>query len=345
MEEELTEWQELRGTLRRQSALLERVQRIAQIGGWELNGRTRTLTWTDETYRIHGVTRENFSPTLESAISFYTPQARPLIVEAVKAASTQGVGYDLELPLLRKDGVLRWVRATGRRADEEGDFDVICGVFQDITERRVLEQAILNIAQRERTLIGFDLHDGLGQELTGMSLTLAGILSKVPESAGPFREELRQVETSMRAAINTCRELAQGLSPTGRGGLLGAVQELAARIEKLHALKVKVRTRGGDWGLDDAVADHLYRITQEAVTNAIKHGQARRIMISLASSPIGTLVAIVNDHHGSAAKSTDGMGLKIMRYRARLLGATLSIKKLSAGGMRVRCCLVRGSDE
>ena len=347
MEKESSDWLELKERLRRQSRLLERLQRIGQIGSWELNTRTRSLTWTDETYRIHGVSRSSYSPTLESAINFYTPQARPLIRHALNAASNQGVGYDLELPLLRKDGVLRWIRATGRRADEAGNLDLLCGVFQDITERRLLEHEIINIAQRERTLIGFDLHDGLSQELTGMSLTLSGILSKIPKSADRFREELRGVETSMRAAINTCRELAQGLSPTGRerGGLVGAVRELATRMEKPPALRLKVRTRGGDWGLDDASADHLYRIAQEAVSNAIKHGHARRIIISLASSPTKRMVSIVNDHHGVAAKATDGMGLKIMHFRARLLGATLSIRSLPSGGMRVRCCLPKAAEE
>lgn len=340
IESEPPDPEQLKEVLRRQSALLEQVQRIGQIGGWELNRRTQKLTWTDETYRIHGVTRADYSPMLDSAIAFYTPQSRPFIRRALEAASMRAVRYDLELQILRENGVRRWVRATGGRADQEGEPDVVRGVFQDITERRLLEQEIVNIAQRERALIGFDLHDGLGQELTGVSLILAGILSNIPDGARPFRDELRQVEISVRAAIDTCRALAQGVSPTGRerGGLVGAVRELAVQIEKLHCLEVSVRTRGC-WDIDNATADHLYRITQEAVTNAIKHAHARRIVISLASNAARSLVSIVNDHRGISENTTDGMGLKIMRYRAHLMGATLSITDLPFGGLRVRCCV------
>ena len=332
-------------TLRRQSALLERVQRIAQIGGWELNWRTHALTWTDETYRIHGVTRENYRPTVESAIGFYTPQCQPLIRRALNEVTTKSHPFDLELQIVSQDGAVRWVRSMGRRADDEGEPDLVCGVLQDITDRRLLEEEIIQIAQRERTLLGFDLHDGLGQELTGLAFTLSGILSKIPPSAAPFREELRGVETSVREAIGTCRALAVGLSPTGRerGGFVGAVQHLAARMTKLHSLDVRVRTRGQLWSLEDGVADHLFRITQEAVTNAIKHAHAKRILISLVSNSARTVVSIQNDSHELPAKSPGGMGIKIMHYRARLIGATLTFTNLAGGGTRVRCCLETSS--
>ena len=151
-------------TLRRQSRLLERVQRIAQIGGWELDLCTNELTWTDETYRIHGVTRDTYQPTVETAIGFYTPETQPIIRKALHAATRRA---------------LHWVRATGLRQDAEGEPHILCGVFQDVTDRRVLEQEILYVGQRERTLLGFDLHDGLGQELTGALFMLGGVLGKL----------------------------------------------------------------------------------------------------------------------------------------------------------------------
>jgi signal transduction histidine kinase len=335
-------------TLRRQSTLLEKVQSTAQIGGWELDLRSKELTWTEETYRIHGLTPAEYAPTLETSIDFYIPEARPLIRQAVAAAIASGARFDLELQIVpkdgREDGERRWVRAIGRREAVDGQPRRLVGVFQDINERRLLESEIVLIAQREQNRIGVDLHDGLGQELTGISFMLSGLLARVPESAETFRADLRKVETLVRHAVGACRSLAQGVSPTARehGGLLTAVRELGARIASLHDIEVIVRTRGREFGLADATSDHLYRIIQEAMTNAIKHGQARRVVVSIDWNAERTLVSITNDGRTIApAVHSEGMGLGIMRYRARLIGAILEIGPSAAGGTRVRCCLPR----
>jgi signal transduction histidine kinase len=333
-------------TLRRQSLMLEKVQSTAQIGGWEVDLRTRELTWTEETYRIHGLAADAYKPTVESAIEFYTPETRPLIRHAVEAAALVGSRFDLELQILRQDatnqGERRWVRAIGRREEVAGQAGRLVGVIQDITERRLLEREIVLIAQREQNRISSDLHDGLGQELTGISLMLSGLLTRVPESAETFRTDLRNVETLVRHAVGSCRSLAQGVSPTGRehGGLVAAVRELGARIAKLHGIRVLVRTRGQNLGLGNATADHLYRIVQEAMTNAIKHGHARRVVVCIEWNARRTFVSISNDGETIASpRRSEGKGLGIMRYRARLIGATVDIGPGVAGGTRVRCCL------
>ena len=327
-------------TLRRQSVLLEKIQATAQIGGWELNLLTNELTWSEETYRIHGRTQADYTPTVESAIGFYTPETEPLIRHAVEAAIASAARYDLELQIVRRDGERRWVRAIGRREDEGGKPRRVFGVFQDITDRRLLESKIVSIAQREQTRIGFDLHDGLGQDLTGIALLLDGLLSQVPDSEVAFREEMRRVIVLMRGTIDSCRLLAQGLSPTGnqQGGLIGALRALAVRIAKLTGVTIRVRTRGRTLLLDETVSDQLYRIAQEAITNAIKHGLARRIVVSINWNAARTVVSVTNDGNPiTAGSSTGGMGLGIMRYRARLIGATLAIDATAAGGTRVRC--------
>jgi PAS domain S-box-containing protein len=329
-------------TLRRQSILLERVQSTAQIGGWELDLWTRALAWTDETYRIHGLTRGRFELTVETAIGLYTPETAPRIRQALDAAIKIGARFDLELQILREDGERRWVRAIGRREDAAGQPRRLLGVLQDVTERRVLESEIVQIAQREQNRIGIDLHDGLGQELTGISFMLAGLLTRVPESAERFRADLHRVETLVRSAVGMCRTLAQGVSPTARdhGGLITAVRELGVRIATLHGIEVHVRTHGRDPELEDATADHLYRIVQEAITNAIKHGKARKVVVAIAVNARRILVSITNDGRPIVnVPHSEGMGLGIMRYRARLIGATVTIEPGPSGGTRVRCCL------
>lgn len=328
--------------VRKQSALLEKVQRIAQIGGWELNLRTNELTWTEETYRIHGVTPASFTPTVDTAIAFYTRNTQPTIRRALKAAAELALHYDLELQIVRADGVMRWVRSVGRRTDEEGDPHIVCGVIQDITDRRALEEEIVSIAQREQTRIGLDLHDGLGQELTGVSLILHSVVSKLPPSAATYRDILNGVEQQVRDAINTCRTLAYGLSPTarGRGGLVVAIQEFASRLQELHSLPIRLRLKGESVFLEDTAADHLFRITQEAVTNALKHARPTQITIALHSSAERTVLSITNDAQEPLQQSSKvpGIGLDLMRYRARLIGGTLTVREF-IGGMRIRCCV------
>lgn len=329
-------------TLRRQAQLLDRVQQTGQIGGWELDLRTDALTWTDESYRIHGVRKQDYVPTLESAGRFYTPESATLLRRSREATAANQARFDVEAQVTHAAGASRWVRIIGRREDEAGLPRRLVGVFQDITERRLMENEIVSIAQREQTRIGLDLHDGLGQELTGISLMLCALVAKVPDAAGAFRDELARAEGLLRDAIGSCRTLAHGLSPAGRerGGLIGAVRVLAQHLHSISDVKIQVRTRGHELLLGDTVADHLFRISQEAITNAIKHGPARHIAVSIDFKAARTLISITDDGRGaSSPMRPEGLGLGIMRYRARLIGASLSIEPTGVGGTRVRCRL------
>lgn len=181
---------------RRQSVLFERVQQIAHIGGWALDLRSKVLTWTEETYRIHGVNRDEYSPTVESALGFYTADGASVIRHAMERAISAGTRYDIELQIARPDGERRWVRVVGQREDDlQQSPQRLCGVFQDISARRTLESEIVLIAQREQTRIGFDLHDGLGQELSGISLILSALLRTEQRAIDPLRDDLRQLDT------------------------------------------------------------------------------------------------------------------------------------------------------
>ncbi len=122
-------------------AFLERTGRVAGVGGWELDLTRGTLTWSAETRRIHEVA-DDFEPTLDAAIGFYTPAARPLIEAAVQHAIATGEGWDIELPLQTARGRAIWVRAVGEVELEAGRAVKLLGAFQDITERRRLEEQV-----------------------------------------------------------------------------------------------------------------------------------------------------------------------------------------------------------
>ncbi|HEY0799589.1 MAG TPA: PAS domain S-box protein, partial [Steroidobacteraceae bacterium] len=231
-------------------------------------------------------------------------------------STDQGRGqyFENRAVLVRDDGV-----ATG-----------ISISMRDITERKRLEQEILDVAGRERQSIGRDLHDGLGQELTGVALMLRGLSSRINRRCPDVVENVNEIVGHVNQSIETARSLARGLLPVGAetGGLTSALKALAARSRDLHGLEVTFCAEVcPTFSLSEANASHLYRITQEALTNAARHGRATLVEISLIATEKAFTLQITDNGVGMsrAAPSAAGMGLKIMKYRADMIGAKFDI--------------------
>jgi hypothetical protein len=202
--------------------------------------------------------------------------------------------------------------------------------MRDITERKRLEQEILDVSGRERQSIGRDLHDGLGQELTGVALMLRGLSSRIQQRCPDVVENVNEIIGHLNQSIETARSLARGLLPvrTETGGLSAALRALAARSRDLYGLEVTFRSElCPEFVLTETDASHLYRIAQEALTNASRHGHASLVDISLIAKEDGFTLCITDNGVGFArtAPSGSGMGLKIMKYRADMIGAKFEI--------------------
>jgi signal transduction histidine kinase len=211
-------------------------------------------------------------------------------------------------------------------------------------EVRQLEAQIREVSQREHERIGHDLHDGLGQELTGVSLHLKSLEDAIERDAPQLRARVHSVRDMVEQCIATARALAQGLSPVhlDRDGFAGALEQLAASSGALYSVPVKF-ARHGNAALPKelAGAPDLYRIAQEAVRNAARHSGASEIRLTLVLDD-DELVIIVEDNGRGIlqnASASGGMGLKIMRYRASIVGASLEIGARDGGGTVVRCSL------
>jgi len=218
----------------------------------------------------------------------------------------------------------------------EGQERKVVHILGDISEKKRLEKEIIEAEDRERNRIGQDLHDELGQRLTGVSFLCKTLEMRLEEQGRPEAAEMRKIETHVNEAILNTRELASGMrcvKPVAEG-LQSALQDLACRLEEQFGIDCLFVCEQEVPVHANAVATHLYRIVQEAVHNAVKHGGARRVEVVL-SRMNGTLYLSV-ECDGKAfdgrKDATEGLGLKIMRYRANMIGAMLWIEKRTGGG-------------
>jgi PAS domain S-box-containing protein len=219
-------------------------------------------------------------------------------------------------------------------------------MLQDATARRQLEREVLEVSNREQQRIGNDLHDGLGQELTGIALLLRGLESRAERESPALSPSIEEVALLVNDAIFTTRALARGLSPVtfDRGGLALGLEELARRLSAMFHIDVRcVADNALDHGLASVNALHLYRIAQEAVTNAAQHGHADRVQISLCIDGGRGLLRIEDNGGGfNPAIQSKGLGLRIMHYRAQMMAGSLRIESARGRGTIVSCWFPRG---
>jgi PAS domain S-box-containing protein len=201
---------------------------------------------------------------------------------------------------------------------------------RNITERRRLEREILEVSTRERQTIGRDLHDGLGQELTGVALMLRGLATRIQKECPDSVSQVNEIVALVNQSIDTARALARGLLPVNkeRGGLSNALRALTDRSRDLYGFEAHFQAEvSEDVPLNETTASHLFRIAQEALTNTARHSRATAMGIYLSVTKSRFSLRITDDGVGvgDAVRSGSGMGLKIMRYRAGMIGAKIEI--------------------
>jgi PAS domain S-box-containing protein len=211
----------------------------------------------------------------------------------------------------------------------------------DITEREQLEKAILNISAREQRRIGQDLHDGLGQHLTGIAFMAKAHEAKLTDQGMHEAADAAKIVRLVNEAIHKTRELARGLLPvlSDEHGLMSALQLWASEVEDLFGVSCQFQCDAPVLIQDYTAATHLYRIAQEAVHNAIKHGRPKNIFIRLSADQERGTLLIEDDGRGisEARANSQGMGLHIMNYRAGMVGGALEVCPDPIKGTIVTC--------
>jgi PAS domain S-box-containing protein len=270
--------------------------------------------------------------------------------------------FTVEHRARREDGHWHWALVHGMvvSRDDAGKPLRMIGTYADITERKTVEREltaakeaaeallerasmaerrILDISEQTRERIGQELHDDLGQHLTGAAFLSEILFRKLEALKRPEKDDAANITRLINDAVAKTRTLAQGLYPVElkEAGLRSMIEQLARKVERTYALDCEVEADAG-FAIEDAgVAINLFRMTQEAISNAVRHGKARRIVIRMLCMADATILEIADDGCGLPEGALDkgGLGMHTMRYRAALIGAELRIARGASGGAKV----------
>jgi PAS domain S-box-containing protein len=237
-----------------------------------------------------------------------------------------------------------------------GQRRMFAGIIHDLSERKALERQVVEASSSEQRRIGQDLHDGLCQELVGLSMGLALLARKLTrKSAAEDGAAVEKFADSLAGMATEARRLAHGLNPVDldAGGLAEALERLAQRVGESTGIACAFEWDGRGTASDAATATHLYRIAQEAVANAVKHAKPAQIKLRLAEEEGCLRLEIADDGTGIVASSSrpvsmgaaadgGGIGMRTMNFRAGLIGAALDVQPGVKGRGTVITCTVRG---
>jgi PAS domain S-box-containing protein len=246
-----------------------------------------------------------------------------------------------EFEFLTRDGDIRTGILSAEVIEIRGAACMLSHVA-DVTEARRLERTIMTIGDRERRKIGQDIHDDLCPHLIGIEGLVRVMKRRLEKGGSGEAAATEQIERFIREAIDKSRRLARGLCPVDLvdRGLEHSFAALARNTRLAFGIPCALSANGTIGISDHDTQTHLFRIVQEAVNNAARHSGAGQITVDVAADRLRTTVTVTDDGAGMPADADPGgMGLRIMRHRARMIGGILEIRPAAGGGTVVRIIL------
>ena len=254
--------------------------------------------------------------------------------------------YQREKRYIHKDGHLVWAQASASALrNNKSELIYIISMVEDITERKELEQEVLETSANERRRVGHELHDGLGQYLAGIAFKAKALEQTLVAESLPHGAEAKELAALVSNAISQTRSLARGLDPieVETIGLQAALQNLAVETQKFFNISCQFRCADSSLTVEPQSSLTLYRVVQEAIHNGITHGDARSIEIELRADGPNLSLRIRDDGAGFQPEHArqHGIGLRVMHYRARSLGGNLRISSRPQQGTEIFCVVPR----
>ncbi|HTS18586.1 MAG TPA: chemotaxis protein CheB [Verrucomicrobiae bacterium] len=307
-----------------------------------LDGHLRVVLANRAFYQVFRVTRDETERKFIYDLGdkqWDIPALRALL-EDILPRNSHLTGFEVDhvFPKIGR----RFMLLNARRLRPEGDgARLILLAMEDATERRTLEKMVLDIGEAEQQRLGRDLHDGLGQHLTGVSFISETLQDRLASRKSPEAALAAKVTARIREAITQTRDLAKGLFPVElkTHGIVTALQKLALHTERLYDIGCRYKGETTLTIQEEVLSRQLYRIAQEAVFNAVKHSRGKHITISLSDKNGRITLTIKDDGIGipsNKPRDTD-MGLHIMKYRAGIIDARLDVRQQPRGGTVVTC--------
>lgn len=303
----------------------------------DLTGRLTSINSTGERLLQHQRSRLLAKNLVDFIVEDQRPAARQWLEQVVKGTEPPPAEWDF----LNAAGQRFKLEINTRMVEQNGRQIEVEGIGRDITERKRLEREILEISNQEQQRIGHDLHDGVCQQLAAIAYRSHILARRLEEKGLGECAEAETLGDLINESLVHTRGVARGLFPVmlEENGLASALEELAATTAGLYQTNCAFACEGLPPQVDNGVALHVYYIAQEAVLNAVRHGKASRVTVAL--EPVDQRWALVIQDNGTGFPLADnarvGMGIGIMRYRARVIGATLDLKSQPGQGTQVRC--------
>lgn len=332
--------------LRENEARLNAILDTAVDGIITIDGRGRITLFNQAACRIFGYTEQE---VMGNDIKMlmpepYSSEHGSYMRNYTKTGKQKIIGRGREMKGLRKDGstfplylaVSEFHSPSGRS---------FTGIVRDVSEQRRLEQEVLNVSDHERRRIGQDLHDGLGQMLTGIGLMSRSLEKRLQKNKSDASQQAGEITQLIRKADEYAKNLSRGLLPVDFEirGLVTSLERLAANAERLFGITCRFHEENPPLFHNTSVDEHLFRIAQEAISNAVKHGMASKVDLMLYATPEYACLQVTDNGKGfpGSWQEKKGSGIDIMLFRAQLIGANLDIRNREEGGAELNCILPR----
>ncbi len=358
---EIEERKKAEEALKRSETGLAEAQRIAHLGNWDWNIVTNELRWSDEIYRIFGLTPKEFGATYEAFLDAVHPDDREFVQQAVNKAVYEHVPYSIDHRIIRPDRTKRTVHEEGEVFfDKSGKPIRMIGTVHDITDRKRAEEALreseeklrflssqlLTAQEKEGKRIAQELHDGIGQSLTAIKFSVENSLKQTDKSTAMPGNTLEAVVPMIQEAIEEVRRISMDLRPSILDDL-GVLATITWFCREFQTIYSGIRIQKQIDIQENEVPDHLktviFRVLQEALNNVAKHSKAELMRLYLRKTGGTIELAIEDNGLGfdledtlSVESTKRGLGLTSMRERTELSGGSFAIQSTRGAGTIVR---------
>jgi len=308
-----------------------------------LSAGRMNMTWVSEGFeRVYGCSLATFNSL--SRERFYDPVALATVLAGIEDVA-RGLDARMEVPIRSLQGERRWVRIVGRAvstAHDGGEKTRVLGIIEDISGSKRLERALIDANHQEQLRLSHELHDGLGQDLSGLAYLASSLAKKAERTQSLLEGEISALSGLAHHAVEACSDIAHGVSPlmASGGSLIAALRQMVERANVGGRRRAEFRVSdGAPLTLSQESLNQLYRIVQEALNNSLKHSNAEHIVVTLEIESALIRIEVADDGSGFPRSKTHrgGLGLDSMRYRAATIDARLSIKNRAPDGVVVTC--------